>query len=138
MLEIHDLLYRGRADESREEVERRCYDLLDGLGIEYRETLRMPPRFRHERQLHGELLLQFLQNPGVLRPQTLHHLRGDDDFRHDLAFVDLCLAEDRLDLALHLDGNGKGAFDHAVPGASGAFRRQLRKERLLLPLAAHL
>ena len=28
-------LYRGRADEGRSEKERRCYDLLDGLGVEY-------------------------------------------------------------------------------------------------------
>ena len=28
-------LYRGRADEGRLEKERHCYDLLDGLGIEY-------------------------------------------------------------------------------------------------------
>ena len=28
-------LYRGRADEGRLEKERRCYDLLDSLGIEF-------------------------------------------------------------------------------------------------------
>ena len=32
---IDRTLYRGRADEERLEKERRCYDLLDSLGIEY-------------------------------------------------------------------------------------------------------
>ena len=32
---IDRTLYRGRADEGRLEKERRCYDLLDSLGIEY-------------------------------------------------------------------------------------------------------
>ena len=32
---IDRTLYRGRADGGRLEKERRCYDLLDGLGIEY-------------------------------------------------------------------------------------------------------
>ena len=32
---IDQTLYRGRADEGRLEKERRCYDLLDGLGIDY-------------------------------------------------------------------------------------------------------
>ena len=32
---IDRTLYRGRADEGRTEKERRCYDLLDSLGIEY-------------------------------------------------------------------------------------------------------
>ena len=34
-MEIDRTLYRGRADEGRLEKERRCYDLLDRLGIEY-------------------------------------------------------------------------------------------------------
>ena len=34
-MRIDQTLYRGRADEGRLEKERRCYDLLDGLGIEY-------------------------------------------------------------------------------------------------------
>ena len=34
-MRIDETLYRGRADEGRSEKERRCYDLLDGLGIEY-------------------------------------------------------------------------------------------------------
>lgn len=34
-MEIDRTLYRGRADEGRLEKERRCYDLLDSLGIEY-------------------------------------------------------------------------------------------------------
>ncbi len=34
-MRIDKTLYRGRADEGRTEKERRCYDLLDGLGIEY-------------------------------------------------------------------------------------------------------
>ena len=34
-MQIDRTLYRGRADEGRLEKERRCYDLLDGLGIEY-------------------------------------------------------------------------------------------------------
>ena len=33
---IDRTLYRGRADEGRLEKERRCYDLLDSLGVEYR------------------------------------------------------------------------------------------------------
>ena len=32
---IDTTLYRGRADEGRLEKERRCYDLLDSLGIEF-------------------------------------------------------------------------------------------------------
>ena len=32
---IDRTLYRGRADEGRLDKERRCYDLLDSLGIEY-------------------------------------------------------------------------------------------------------
>ena len=35
---IDKTLFTGRADEGREEVERRCYDLLDSLGIEYRRV----------------------------------------------------------------------------------------------------
>ena len=34
-MRIDGTLYRGRADEGRSDRERRCYDLLDGLGIEY-------------------------------------------------------------------------------------------------------
>lgn len=34
-MHIDRTLYRGRADEGRLEKERRCYDLLDSLGIEY-------------------------------------------------------------------------------------------------------
>ena len=34
-MRIDRTLYRGRADEGRLEKERRCYDLLDSLGIEY-------------------------------------------------------------------------------------------------------
>ena len=34
-MKIDRTLYRGRADEGRLEKERRCYDLLDSLGIEY-------------------------------------------------------------------------------------------------------
>ena len=34
-MRIDQTLYRGRADEGRLEKERLCYDLLDGLGIEY-------------------------------------------------------------------------------------------------------
>ncbi len=34
-MRIDKTLYRGRADEGRTEKERRCYDLLDGLGIAY-------------------------------------------------------------------------------------------------------
>ena len=34
-MRIDQTLYRGRADEGRLEKERRCYDLLAGLGIEY-------------------------------------------------------------------------------------------------------
>ena len=34
-MQIDRTLYRGRADEGRTEKERRCYDLLDGLGIEF-------------------------------------------------------------------------------------------------------
>lgn len=34
-MRIDQTLYRGRADEGRLDKERRCYDLLDGLGIEY-------------------------------------------------------------------------------------------------------
>ena len=34
-MHIDATLYRGRADEGRTERERRCYDLLDSLGIEY-------------------------------------------------------------------------------------------------------
>ena len=34
-MQIDRTLYRGRADEGRMEKEIRCYDLLDGLGIEY-------------------------------------------------------------------------------------------------------
>ena len=34
-MEIDRTLYRGRADEGRTERERRCYDLLDSLGIDY-------------------------------------------------------------------------------------------------------
>ena len=34
-MQIDRTLYRGRADEGRLEKERRCYDLLDSLGIEY-------------------------------------------------------------------------------------------------------
>ena len=34
-MRIDRTLYRGRSDEGRLEKERRCYDLLDGLGIEY-------------------------------------------------------------------------------------------------------
>ena len=34
-MQIDKTLYRGRADEGRTEKERRCYDLLDSLGIEY-------------------------------------------------------------------------------------------------------
>ena len=34
-MQIDRTLYRGRADEGRVEKEIRCYDLLDGLGIEY-------------------------------------------------------------------------------------------------------
>jgi len=34
-MRIDKTLYRGRADEGRPEKERRCYDLLDALGIEY-------------------------------------------------------------------------------------------------------
>ena len=33
---IDRTLYSGRADEGRLEKERRCYDLLDSLGIDYR------------------------------------------------------------------------------------------------------
>lgn len=32
---IDRILYRGRADEGRTEKEKRCYDLLDSLGIVY-------------------------------------------------------------------------------------------------------
>ena len=32
---IDRTLYRGRADGGRLEKEKRCYDLLDSLGIEY-------------------------------------------------------------------------------------------------------
>ena len=34
-MRIDQTLYRGRADEGRLDKERRCYDLLDGLGIEF-------------------------------------------------------------------------------------------------------
>ena len=34
-MRIDKTLYRGRADEGRLEKERRCYDLLDSLGIEF-------------------------------------------------------------------------------------------------------
>lgn len=34
-MQIDKTLYRGRADEGRSERERRCYDLLDALGIEF-------------------------------------------------------------------------------------------------------
>ena len=34
-MDIDTTLYRGRADEGRLEKERRCYDLLDSLGIEF-------------------------------------------------------------------------------------------------------
>ena len=34
-MQIDKTLYRGRADEGRLEKERRCYDLLDSLGVEY-------------------------------------------------------------------------------------------------------
>ncbi len=34
-MRIDKTLYRGRADEGRQEKERRCYDLLDALGIKY-------------------------------------------------------------------------------------------------------
>ncbi len=34
-MQIDRTLYRGRADEGRVDKEIRCYDLLDGLGIEY-------------------------------------------------------------------------------------------------------
>ena len=34
-MQIDRTLYRGRADEGRLEKERRCYDLLDSLGIKY-------------------------------------------------------------------------------------------------------
>jgi Ala-tRNA(Pro) deacylase len=34
-MRIDETLYHGRADEGRLEKERRCYDLLDSLGIEY-------------------------------------------------------------------------------------------------------
>ena len=62
----------------------------------------MAVELRDEGEPGVELLLHLRENVGILGPETLHHLRRDDDLRLERLLVRLGLAEKRDELALKL------------------------------------